>query len=116
MAPRASTIQRPAGKSCGNLDALECRNLIGAVNSCRCQGGVLKWAPPGTPLPALSVEARGDPVSGTEALAQEAEFVAFGVLQDVPLFVPGLPHVGRPGTKGQQPFQFGVLVPVHRVD
>jgi len=32
------------------------------------------------------------------------------------LLVSCLSHVGRPRAEGQQPFQLGVLVPVHRVD
>jgi len=91
-------------------------SLSQAVDSCRCLGGVLKWAPPGnTPrLPAFSPP--GGLVLGVQPFAQEAELVAFRVLQDVPLLFAGLPYIGRPRTEGQQTFQFGFLVAVHRVD
>ena len=54
--------------------------------------------------------------SGVKPPAQETEFVALWVGQDVPLLVARLPNVGRPGPKAKQPFQLGVLVPVNRVD
>ena len=54
--------------------------------------------------------------SGVKPPAQEAELVALRVGQDVPLLVARLSDVGRAGPKGKQPFQLGVLVPVHRVD
>jgi hypothetical protein len=48
--------------------------------------------------------------------AQEAEFVAFWVGQNVPALGAGLADVDRPGAESEQPLQLGVLVAVGGVD
>jgi hypothetical protein len=53
---------------------------------------------------------------GREPGAQEAEFVAFRVGQDVPAFAAGLANVGGPGADSEQSPQLGVLVAVGGVD
>ena len=53
---------------------------------------------------------------GLEPGAQEAEFVAFWVGQNVPALAASLADVGGPGAKSEQPLQFGVLVAVEGVD
>ncbi len=53
---------------------------------------------------------------GLEPGAQQAEFVALGVGQDVPALGARLADVGGPGTEREQPLQFGVLVAVDGVD
>ena len=51
-----------------------------------------------------------------QAGLQEAEFVAFGVGQDVPGLLAGLADVGRARPELQEAFEFGVLIPVGGVD
>jgi len=58
----------------------------------------------------------GGAESGVKPPEQEAELVALRVRKEVPLLVARLPDVARPCPKAKQPFQLGVLVPVHRVD
>jgi hypothetical protein len=53
---------------------------------------------------------------GLEPCAQEAEFVAFWVGQNVPTLGAILADVGGPGAESEQPLQFGVLVAVDGVD
>ncbi len=53
---------------------------------------------------------------GLEPGVQEAEFVAFGVGQDMPALGAGLADVGGPGAEGEQPLQLGVLVAVGGVN
>src|SRR3712207_4242529 len=51
-----------------------------------------------------------------ETGAQQAERVALGVGEHVPALRAGLADVGRHGPEPEQPLEFGVLVPVGRVD
>src|SRR5947207_4829882 len=51
-----------------------------------------------------------------QAGSQEAEFVVFGVGQDVPWLLAGLADVGRARPELQEAFEFGVLVAVGGVD
>jgi hypothetical protein len=53
---------------------------------------------------------------GLEPCAQEAEFVAFWVGQNVPTLGASLADVSGPGAESEQPLQFGVLVAVDGVD
>lgn len=51
-----------------------------------------------------------------EAGLEQAELIAFGVGQDMPLLLPRLADVGRAGTELQQAFELGVLIAVGGVD
>jgi hypothetical protein len=53
---------------------------------------------------------------GLEPCAQEAEFVAFWVGQNVPTLGTSLADVGWPGAESKQSLQFGVLIAVEGVD
>ncbi|EUA47731.1 hypothetical protein I543_1476 [Mycobacteroides abscessus 21] len=47
-----------------------------------------------------------------EAGLEQAELVALGILQHVPLFLPGLPDIGWARPESQQAFELGVLIAV----
>src|SRR6266480_7293960 len=51
-----------------------------------------------------------------QASFQKAEFVAFGVGQNVPGLLAGLADVGRARPELQEAFEFGVLIAVGGVD
>ena len=58
---------------------------------------------------------RREPSEWIEAGLEQAELVAFGVGEDVPLLLAGLADVGRACPELQEAFEFGVLKPTLRV-
>ena len=63
----------------------------------------------------LRAPTRRDRVNGSTG-AQQAELVALGVGEDVPVLLAGLADVGPDGPEIEQALQLGVLVAVGRVD
>jgi hypothetical protein len=59
---------------------------------------------------------RRQPSEWVEAGLEQAELVAFGVGEDVPLLLAGLAYVGRACPKLQEAFEFGVLITVGGID
>src|SRR5271165_5212923 len=77
---------------------------------------------PGNHGPGSGVEAgrgprcRREPSEWVEAGLEQAELVAFGVGEDVPLLLAGLADVGRACPELQEAFEFGVLIAVGGID
>lgn len=61
-------------------------------------------------------DARTALVLAAQARLPEAEYIAFGVGQDVPGLLSGLAEVGRARPELQEAFEFGVLIAVRGVD
>ena len=110
---RFSRVEAADSAHVSGLSRLRSRRGTVAGAQGAAQVGVLERASAGL---AHDVRVRAAARAGVDPSAQQAEHVALGVGEDVPVLVAGLADVRPDGAEVEQPLQLGVLVAVGGVD